>query len=786
MAAGALAESAPPQGANGSVYYAYDYGIYADGNDHGAALNALITAASLASGGGHIILPDTGFVRSSVPIVMQSGIWLQGAGGQVSGIQLTNNSACDVLNYQCYVPTATTWTASTVYAANAVVIAPGPAGASWYYYANQSIGAPVTAAPIGDFYNWTAFSPVPVAGTAPSATAQAQGCKLSDLQLNGNNTNQPNGDWHHAHNLAATVTDSTHIIDNVWARRATGDSFHTTGGSAAVNSNAVRYLNCYGATSAGTGMTISYDSEVTSCHFGYHGLGAMLFQRNSVRVASTKCYNNGFTPAFMAENTTGTGTASSLSTTVTVAGLSLTSDMIGQGIFDGAGSVPGQGSIPAGTYIVDVTSTTSLTLSTATTGAITAGTTLHIGGYYFQAPQGSGNVQGPSGCVGVADGVVYTLKVASVSGLGAGAAPAVGSPAGSGTTNFQPIRTAYEWGFDYVVQGSSAFEIEITGCTSQRSPRGNYGLQSTATSEGSAITGCSSSVWMENPRTTRGGLITLPQTVTNLLAPGMLSISSSSANIVSITASQHDAAPAPGPLVSWASGTSNNVTITSDANYASVLGSTQSVPIGGNVLTVNGVPWGVAGVPPETAYTGPAGGTSGLCLAQSVLRPLGNNAATGMTTGLIKAGSVYLPAGVSITKLGWITGTTPAASPTHQWLALFDSSYNMLCNTADQTTAAIAASTPYQYAVAATASGAAASYVTQYAGLYYIGIMETASVTVATALGASLNSVAINALTPVPSIVQVGSPLTTPPSYPYTITGATSSGLASIVYVWAS
>ena len=114
MAAGALAESAPPQGANGSVYYAYDYGIYADGLDHGAALNALITAASLAGGGGHIILPDTGFVRSSVPIVMQSGIWLQGAGPQVSGIQLTNNSACDVLNYQCYVPTATTWTDAAV------------------------------------------------------------------------------------------------------------------------------------------------------------------------------------------------------------------------------------------------------------------------------------------------------------------------------------------------------------------------------------------------------------------------------------------------------------------------------------------------------------------------------------------------------------------------------------------------------------------------------------------------------------------------------------------------
>ena len=110
----------------------------------------------------------------------------------------------------------------------------------------------------------------------------------------------------------------------------------------------------------------------------------------------------------------------------------------------------------------------------------------------------------------------------------------------------------------------------------------------------------------------------------------------------------------------------------------------------------------------------------------------------------------------------------------------------MLCNTADQTTAAIAASTPYQYAVAAIASGAAASYVTQYAGLYYIGIMETASVTVATALGGSLNNAAINVLTPVPAIVQVGSPLTVPPGYPYTITGATASGIASVPYLWAS
>ena len=742
MAAGALAESAPPQGAQGSVYYAYDYGIYADGIDHGAALNALITAVSVANGG-HIILPGTGFVRTSIPIVMQASVWLQG-GGMSTGIQLTNTAACDVLNYQCYCPTAVAWTASTVYSANALVTAPGPGGASWYYVANQSIGGTVTAAPIGDFYNWTAFSPVPVAGVAPSATAQASACKLSDLHLLGNNTLAPNGDWHHAHNFAASAIDPNNLVDTVWARRATGDSFHTTGGGAGLNSNSMRYINCYGASSAGSAINLGYDSEVTGCHFGYHGLGGMLFQRNSVRVTSTKSYNNGYTPAFMAENTTGTGTATGVTTNVTVATLSLTSDMIGQGIFDGAGSVPGQGSIPAGTYIADITSTSALVLSQATTGSIAGGTMLHIGGYYFQPPSGSGDIKGPMGCVGTADGIVYTLKVASVSGLGAGAAPAVGSPAGAGTTNFQPIRTAYEWGWDYTAQSATMRELVISACTSQSAPRGALNLQTTGTADSNIQV--SSSRWQQNPRVITN-LITVPQNVTNLSNSACCTISSSSGNLVELLVG-NTTGTAPGSLINWVSGTNNNVVINGDAAWTTTMPASQAVPIGGNLLTINGVGWGAGAIDPRTYRLGPTSNAgANPCLAETI--PNGRSiglafAGSVLAGGVLRAQLVYIPPGVSITRLSFATGTTAAVGPTHWWMGLHSSTGTLLANTADQLTAAIGATLVFDVATTAT-------YVTtDPTGFYYVSLVFSGT-TPPTVLASPSPSGPLLGLTPITS-----------------------------------
>lgn len=194
-------------------------------------------------------------------------------------------------------------------------------------------------------------------------------------------------------------------------------------------------------------------------------------------------------------------------------------------------------------------------------------------------------------------------------------------------------------------------------------------------------------------------------------------------------------------------------------------------PAGGvGIPAVNGI----------TRYTGPAGGTSGFCLAETFPRWNGYEDLA-IPSGDLVLTAVYLPAGVTMSKLGWVSGATAAVTPTHQWMGLYDDKFNQLATTADGTTSAIAAHTAYQYDIAETASGAASSFTTTYSGRYYIGILVVAS-TMPTAVCCNIGSGAITDVAPV--YLCYGSGYSSPPSFPNTVTYST--GGLNIYYMWAS
>lgn len=186
---------------------------------------------------------------------------------------------------------------------------------------------------------------------------------------------------------------------------------------------------------------------------------------------------------------------------------------------------------------------------------------------------------------------------------------------------------------------------------------------------------------------------------------------------------------------------------------------------------------------PFDTYTGPDGGSSGLCLAQTIPRQSAGSNSLGLGSGALVIAAVYLPAGVKITKLGWCSSGTAAVTPTNQWMALLDKSYNLLATTADGTTAAIPADTAIQYDIAETAAGAATEYVTTYSGLYYIGLCVVAT-TQPNAIGNNMATYVIGQVSPLVSGYTANGVFTGPPSFPYQLT--TPTGTAGVRYYWAS
>jgi putative cofactor-binding repeat protein len=97
------------------------------------------------------------------------------------------------------------------------------------------------------------------------------------------------------------------------------------------------------------------------------------------------------------------------------------------------------------------------------------------------------------------------------------------------------------------------------------------------------------------------------------------------------------------------------------------------------------------------------------------------------TSGMLYLVPIWLPKGLVISNVTFVSGSTAAGTPTNWWFTLHNSSKVALARTADQTTTAWAANTIMTKAIAQTTAGTASSYTTTYAGLHYLGVMIKAS-----------------------------------------------------------
>lgn len=91
-----------------------------------------------------------------------------------------------------------------------------------------------------------------------------------------------------------------------------------------------------------------------------------------------------------------------------------------------------------------------------------------------------------------------------------------------------------------------------------------------------------------------------------------------------------------------------------------------------------------------------------------------------LSSGRLSLQAIYLPAGVTINSISFWSATTAAATPTNQLFGLFDSSYNLLRSSANDTTTAWAANSRKTLALTS-------AFTTTYSGIHYLGIMVTAT-----------------------------------------------------------
>lgn len=91
-----------------------------------------------------------------------------------------------------------------------------------------------------------------------------------------------------------------------------------------------------------------------------------------------------------------------------------------------------------------------------------------------------------------------------------------------------------------------------------------------------------------------------------------------------------------------------------------------------------------------------------------------------LSSGRLSLQAIYIPAGVTITSISFWSATTAAGTPTNQLFGLYDVNLNLLRSSNNDTTAAWAANSRKTIALTST-------FTTTYSGLYYLGIMVTAT-----------------------------------------------------------
>lgn len=93
---------------------------------------------------------------------------------------------------------------------------------------------------------------------------------------------------------------------------------------------------------------------------------------------------------------------------------------------------------------------------------------------------------------------------------------------------------------------------------------------------------------------------------------------------------------------------------------------------------------------------------------------------TVLSTGRLSVQAIWLDAGMVINWISFFSATTAAGTPTNQLFGLYDLSLNLLATTSNDTTTAWAANTLKTLKLTS-------SYTVPTSGLYYLGIMVTAT-----------------------------------------------------------
>ena len=120
-------------------------------------------------------------------------------------------------------------------------------------------------------------------------------------------------------------------------------------------------------------------------------------------------------------------------------------------------------------------------------------------------------------------------------------------------------------------------------------------------------------------------------------------------------------------------------------------------------------------------------------IAETVPAGAGFGATTGGGSGVAHLHGIYLPKGVTITTISFVSGANAASGPTNQWFALCDSSRTVLRVTSNDTTTAWGTSTVKSLNLTST-------YTTTYSGLHYLACCVTTTTTQPSFRGANTGS----------------------------------------------
>lgn len=113
------------------------------------------------------------------------------------------------------------------------------------------------------------------------------------------------------------------------------------------------------------------------------------------------------------------------------------------------------------------------------------------------------------------------------------------------------------------------------------------------------------------------------------------------------------------------------------------------------------------------------------CISGGLYETFDRNLCNEVNTALLSSGrlslqAIYIPAGTTINSISFWSATTAAGTPTNQLFGLYDNNRNLLASSTNGTTGAWAANSKKTLSLTSV-------FTTTYSGLYYLGLMVTAT-----------------------------------------------------------